>query len=82
MKNETSQEVTIYTTPSCGYCKKAKSFLDDHGVDFTEHDVSNDREKGQEMVQKSGQMGVPVIIVGDDVIVGFDKLRLKETLEL
>lgn len=82
MTTQQTSDVTIYSTPTCGYCKKAKSFFSEHDIDYTEHDVSESKEKRQEMVQKSGQMGVPVIIVNNEVIVGFDKNRLTEELTL
>lgn len=74
--------VTIYTTPTCSYCKAAKAFFREHNVAYTEYDVAADKEKAQEMITKSGQMGVPVILVGDDLIVGFDEDRLKTLLSI
>lgn len=76
----TKQSVTIYTTPTCHFCHMAKDFFGEHGVAFTEHDVARDLEKRKEMIEKSGQMGVPVITVGKNLIVGFDQDRLKELL--
>jgi len=80
------KHVTIYTTPACGYCQMAKSFFSAKGVDYEEINVAADQEKAEEMVQKSGQMGVPVIVIGEGadekVIVGFDQGRIKEALEL
>jgi glutaredoxin 3 len=73
-------KVTIYTTPTCGYCHQAKSFLDSLGVAYTEHDVSRDRAAAQEMVRLTGQMGVPVITVDNEVIIGFDRERLQGLL--
>ncbi len=70
--------VAVYTTPTCPYCHHVKDFLDKRGVKYTEHDVSVDRAAADEMVRKSGQMGVPVVIVGDQVIVGFDRKRLEK----
>ncbi len=72
--------VTIYSTPTCHYCNLAKSFLKQNNIAFTEHNVASDRSKAQEMIQKSGQMGVPVILVDDAVIVGFDEPALKQLL--
>ncbi|OHA17811.1 MAG: NrdH-redoxin [Candidatus Taylorbacteria bacterium RIFCSPHIGHO2_01_FULL_46_22b] len=72
------KEVTIYSTPTCVFCNAAKSFFKQNKISFTEHNVATDLKRRQEMVEKSGQMGVPVITVGDDVIVGFDEPRLKE----
>lgn len=76
------KNVTIYTTPTCSYCKAAKAFFKEHNVAYMEYDVAADREKAQEMIQKSGQMGVPVILVGDDMIVGFDEDRVKSLLNV
>lgn len=76
------KNVTIYTTQTCGYCKMAKDFFTINNVPYTEHNVGTDLEKRKEMIEKSGQMGVPVIFVGDDMTVGFDKARLSELLEL
>lgn len=72
--------VKIYTTPTCGYCHQAKRFLTDNGVRFTEYDVSRDQSAANEMMTLSGQMGVPVIVVNGEVIVGFDRTRLEQLL--
>lgn len=71
-----SKNVTIYSTPTCHFCQMTKEFFKDNNVEYTEHNVAADLEKRQEMIQKSGQMGVPVILVDDEVIVGFDKAKL------
>lgn len=76
------KEVTIYTTPTCGYCKMAKDFFAENNVEYKEHNVGTDLEKRKEMIEKSGQMGVPVIFIGDEMTVGFDKARLSELLGL
>jgi len=72
--------VTIYSTPTCHFCQMTKDFLKEKGVAYTEYNVASDLEKRQEMIQKSGQMGVPVIFVGGDMIIGFDQERLASTL--
>lgn len=72
--------VTIYTTATCPYCKMAKEYMQEKGVEFTEIDVSTDQEAAAKMVEKSGQMGVPVIEVDGKIIVGFDKKELKNAL--
>lgn len=72
--------VTIYSTPTCHFCQMAKEFLKNKGIAYVEHDVAQDLEKRQEMIQKSGQMGVPVIFVGNEMIIGFDQERLASTL--
>ncbi|OGZ18203.1 MAG: NrdH-redoxin [Candidatus Lloydbacteria bacterium RIFOXYC12_FULL_46_25] len=74
--------VSIYTTETCGYCKMAKEYFQKNNVEYQEFDVGRDLAKRQEMIEKSGQMGVPVITVGDDMIVGFNKPRLQEMLGL
>jgi glutaredoxin-like YruB-family protein len=75
-------KVTIYTTPTCGYCELAKDFFKENGVEYEEFDVAADEEKRNEMIQKSGQMGVPVIYVDNEMTVGFDKAKLTELLGL
>ena len=72
--------VTIYTTPSCGYCKVAKDFFRTQHVSFTEYNVASDQRKADEMVRKSGQMGVPVIDVNGRIIVGFNKPEIEKAL--
>ncbi len=74
--------VAIYTTVTCGYCKMAKEYFQKNNVEYQEFDVGTDLAKRQEMIEKSGQMGVPVITVGSDMIVGFNKPRLQELLGL
>lgn len=75
-------QVTIYSTPSCGYCKMAKNFFEQHSIVFTEKDVSLDLEAREKMVNDSGQMGVPVIDIDGTIIVGFDKPRLSSLLNI
>jgi glutaredoxin-like YruB-family protein len=72
--------VTIYSTPVCHFCHMAKDFFAEHKVAFTEYDVASDMDKRKEMVDMTGQMGVPVIRIGDDVVVGFDEGKVKELL--
>ena len=74
--------VLMYTTPTCQYCKMAKEFFQAKGVEYTEFDVAADEAKRAEMVEKSGQMGVPVIDIENDIIVGFDEPKLRELLEI
>jgi glutaredoxin-like YruB-family protein len=74
--------VTIYSTPVCHFCHAAKDFFTANNIAFTEHDVASDLEKRQEMVDMTNQMGVPVIRVNDDVVIGFDEGKLKELLEI
>ena len=72
--------VNIYSTPTCHFCQMAKEFFGEHGVEYTNYDVSKDIEKRQEMFNITSQMGVPVIVIGDDVVIGFDKGKLSELL--
>ena len=72
--------VKIYTTPTCSYCNLAKSYFRQKNISFTEYDVSKDMDKAQEMVRKSGQMGVPVIEINGKIIVGFDKNQIERSL--
>lgn len=73
--------VNIYTTPSCGYCKVAKDYLKKHSVKFKEYNVALDHQKAQEMVKKSGQMGVPVIDINGTVIVGFNQPAIDKAIK-
>ena len=73
--------VTIYTTPSCGYCKVAKEFFRTQHVSFTEYNVASDQRKAEEMLHKSGQTGVPVIDVNGKIIVGFNKPEIEKALK-
>ncbi len=74
--------VIMYTTPTCGYCKLAKEFFKEHNVEVTEKDVTVDLEAREYMIQKSGQLGVPVIEVGDVMVLGFDKNKLSQLLNI
>ena len=74
------KQVTIYTTPTCHFCQMTKEFFKENNVVYTENNVAADMEKRQEMIDKSGQMGVPVIFVGEEMVIGFDKKRLSELL--
>ena len=75
-----TKKVTIYSTPTCVYCEMAKDFFAENGIKYENFDVAADVVKRKEMMEKSGQLGVPVIMVGDDLIVGFNEDRLKELL--
>lgn len=75
-------QVKIYTTPSCVYCKMAKEFFQKNNITFEEKNVMTDLAVRDEMIQKSGQMGVPVIEVDGQIIVGFDQSKLKEALAI
>ena len=75
------KKVTIYSTPTCHFCHMAKDYFNEKGVNFEDFDVSKDLEKRKEMLEKSGQMGVPVIIIDNkEIIVGFNKPQIVELL--
>ena len=75
-------QVKVYSTPVCPWCNKTKEFLNENNVKFNELDVSSDQKAAKEMFKKSGQMGVPVTEVDGEIIVGFDKPKLKKALKL
>ena len=78
----TTHVIKIYTTSTCAYCKIAKDFFKASNVSFKEYDVASDKEAREEMIKKSGQLGVPVIEIDDNLIIGFDKPRINELLGL
>ena len=65
--------VIVYSTPTCSYCVMAKKYLQEQGIEFEEKDVSKDTQAAAEMVQKSGQQGVPVIEINGEILIGFNK---------
>ena len=74
--------ITIYSTPTCPFCKQTKAFLLEHKIDFIDVDVMADQDKAREMIQKSGQMGVPVTDIDGQIVIGFDQKKLKELLKI
>lgn len=75
------REVTVYTTPTCSYCQLTKRYLQSQGVQYREVDVSADEDAAKDLVLRTGQFGVPVIDVGGDLVIGFDRRRLEELLQ-
>jgi glutaredoxin-like YruB-family protein len=83
MPEKTSKpKVIVYSTPTCPYCHAAKEFLKENKIDYKDIDVSKDQTAAQEMIEKSGQMGVPVIDINGTIIVGYDKEAIKKALKL
>lgn len=82
MPAKAQPRVKIYTTPTCPYCAMAKEFLKANGIPYEEIDVSTSEEAANEMIKKSGQMGVPVIEIDGQIIVGFDRAALRKALGL
>lgn len=81
------KKVIIYPTPACGYCGIAKDFFQENKIEYTEYDVAADEEKRNEMVEKTGQMGLPVIMISEDgkepeIITGFNKKHISQLLGL
>ena len=77
-----SMKVTIYTTPYCAYCKMAKEYFKSKNIEYTEYDVMSDVAKREEMVKKSGQLGVPVIDIDGKIVMGFDKPKINGYLKM
>jgi len=74
--------IKVYSTSACPFCTTLKTFLTDHNIEFENVNVGEDREAAKEMIEKSGQMGVPVLDVDGEIIVGFDKKRIVELLKI
>lgn len=72
--------VTIYSTPTCHFCKMAKDFFAEKNIQYTGYDVSSDAAKREEMIKMTGQLGVPVIVIGGDIMVGFDRQKIADKL--
>lgn len=75
-------KVSVYSTPTCPYCNMAKQFLAENNIEYANYDVSSDTARAQEMIDKSGQMGVPVIDIDGEIIIGFDRDRIAELLKI
>ncbi len=76
------KRIVIYSTPTCHFCQLTKEFLKENNVEYTEYNVAEDMDKRQEMIDKSGQMGVPVVFVGEEMFIGFDKDKLSTAIGL
>lgn len=74
------KEVKVYSTETCPYCVTLKSYLDEHNIAYQEIDVGKDQQAAQEMIDKTGQMGVPVADIDGEIIIGFDKERINQLL--
>lgn len=75
-----SKKVMLYGTATCPFCLRAKQFLQEGNIEFENIDISSDQEKVKEMVDKSGQMGVPVLDIDGTIIIGFDKDKITQAL--
>ena len=74
------KKVAIYTTPTCVYCKMAKELFQEHNIEYVEYNVAQDAEKRNELIERTGQMGVPVIPIDNKIIIGFDEEKIKTLL--
>ncbi len=75
------KNITIYSTPTCHYCMMAKEYMKAHNIPYTEHNVATDLDKRKEMIDKSGQLGVPVIDIDGKIIVGFEESEFVKAVE-
>lgn len=75
-------EIKVYSTPGCPYCYTLKAFLDERGFQYEDIDVAENAQARQEMVQKSGQLGVPVVEIDGQIIIGFDRERISQILDI
>ena len=74
------EDIQVFTTPTCPYCTKVKQWLDDNGYDYEEHDVSEDKDKAREMIEKTGQRGVPQVFIDDEAIIGFQPEKIEQAI--
>ena len=81
-EKKTKSKVIVYSTPTCPYCNAAKEYLKENKIEFEDVDVSKNQDRAQEMIEKSGQMGVPVLDINGTIIVGYDKEAIKKALKL
>lgn len=82
MERKAMKKVLIYSTSTCPYCVKVKEYLDSRNIGFENIDVSTDQDKVQEMIDKSGQMGVPVIDIDGKIVIGFNKAEIDKLLDI
>jgi glutaredoxin-like YruB-family protein len=82
LKNKPMPKVIIYSTPVCPYCEMAKKFLQKNNIEYEEKNIAGDQEAAKEMMEKSGQMSVPVIDIDGKIIVGFNREKISELLNI
>jgi len=81
-EKKTAPKVRIFSTPVCPYCVTLKEFLKEHNIEFEDIDVSKDKPSLDEMIEKTGQMGVPVVDINGQFVIGFDKEKINELLNI
>jgi glutaredoxin-like YruB-family protein len=82
LDSKKSKQVIVYTTPTCTYCNAIKSYLSGNGIAYREIDVSRDENAAREMVRRSGQQGVPQTLIDGRIVVGYDKTKIDQLLEI
>ena len=82
MSNNKQPKVRVFSTPVCPYCVTLKQYLKEHNIEFEDIDVSQDKVASDEMIEKSGQMGVPVVDIDGQIVVGFDKEEINKLLNI
>ncbi len=80
MADTKTKQVTVYSTPTCPYCRQVKDYLSQKGIEFADHNVASDLEARNSMVQKSGQLGVPVVDIDGQIVIGFNRSKIDELL--
>ncbi len=76
-----SEEIEVFTTPTCPYCTKIKQWLEENDYNYTEYNVAEDKEKAKEMIQKTGERGVPQTFIGDKTVIGFQPGKIQEAID-
>lgn len=76
-----TMDIEVYTTPSCPYCTKVKQWLDENDYDYTEYNVAENREKAKEMIERTGQRGVPQTFIGETEVIGFQPEKIQQAVE-
>ena len=74
-------DIKVFTTPACPYCTKIKQWLDENDHDYEEYNVAENREKAKEMIERTGQKGVPQTFIGDEAVIGFQPDKIQEAIE-
>ncbi len=75
-----TEKIRVFSTKTCPHCVRAKEFLTDNNIEYEDIDVAEDQDKAREMAALTGQMGVPVIVIGEEVIIGFDRAKIQKIL--
>lgn len=76
------KKIIIYSAPSCHICQQAKKFLADNNLEFIDYDISADEARMREVVEKSGQMSIPIIFIDDEMVIGFDRSKIEELIQI